>query len=314
VPVFFCACCCQCCPTFEVAQAIEIGSAFRFECSAGVFSPASFFCFCTFVVIFETAIRSKQLITLRDSTQTQQTCHPECSVAPLLFPSRSGGRRVAMGPPRSTVSRAWGRGKESGRNTSEGSALFLPMCWARSCQANPRCRHATKKRRPKTSERPNPAKYSSRVYAFFLFFNAFNASVKRDLYRFAVFSVSVRLRIALSTSEKVPEANFSAPATSPDVNAARIRRIAVRTRVRFIRLMACRVSACRIFFNTDFVFFLCFTAPPCAIHYSLVVLFQSSRVSDPPFRVNLSSSATEHLHRSDFFPLHLCIDTFRLRL
>ena len=151
---FFCACCCQCCPTFEVAQAIEIGSAFRFECSAGVFSPASFFCFCTFAVIFETAIRSKQLITLRDSTQTQQTCHPERSVAPLVFPSRSGGRRVAMGPPRSTVSRAWGRGHESGRNISEGSALFLPMCWARSCQANPRCRHATKKKAPQNFGAP----------------------------------------------------------------------------------------------------------------------------------------------------------------
>lgn len=38
-------------------------------------------------------------------------------------------------------------------------------------------------------------------YAFFLAFSAFNAKAKRDLYRFAVFSASVRRRIDLSISE-----------------------------------------------------------------------------------------------------------------
>ena len=48
----------------------------------------------------------------------------------------------------------------------------------------------------------------------------------------------------------------------PRRSAARIRRIAVRTRVRFMRLMAARRSVWRIFFSTDFVFFLCFTGVP----------------------------------------------------
>ena len=49
-------------------------------------------------------------------------------------------------------------------------------------------------------------------YAFFFAFKAFKAKVSLDLYRFAVFSVKVLLRIALSKSEKVAEASFSAVA------------------------------------------------------------------------------------------------------
>jgi hypothetical protein len=100
------------------------------------------------------------------------------------------------------------------------------------------------------------------TYAFFFAFKAFKAKVNRDLYRFAVFSVKVLLRIALSKSEKVAEASFSAVAVSPAVNAARIRRIELRTRVRFMRLIAARCADCRIFFNTDFVFFLCLIVVP----------------------------------------------------
>jgi hypothetical protein len=99
-------------------------------------------------------------------------------------------------------------------------------------------------------------------YAFFFAFKAFKAKVSRDLYRFAVFSVKVLLRIALSKSEKVAEASFSAVAVSPAVKAARIRRMDVRTRVRFMRLIVARAADCRIFFNTDFVFFLCLIVVP----------------------------------------------------
>ena len=99
-------------------------------------------------------------------------------------------------------------------------------------------------------------------YYFFFAFKAFKAKVSLDLYRFAVFSVKVLLRIALSKSEKVAEASFSAVAVSPAVKAARIRRINVRTRVRFMRLIAARCADCRIFFNTDFVFFLCLIVVP----------------------------------------------------
>jgi hypothetical protein len=99
-------------------------------------------------------------------------------------------------------------------------------------------------------------------YAFFFVFKAFKAKVNLDLYRFAVFSVKVLFRIALSKSEKVAEASFSAVAVSPAVKAARIRRIDVRTRVRFMRLIAARAADCRIFFNTDFVFFLCLIVVP----------------------------------------------------
>ena len=49
-------------------------------------------------------------------------------------------------------------------------------------------------------------------YYFFFVFKAFKAKVSRDLYRFAVFSVKVLFRIALSKSEKVAEASFSAVA------------------------------------------------------------------------------------------------------
>jgi hypothetical protein len=99
-------------------------------------------------------------------------------------------------------------------------------------------------------------------YAFFFAFKAFKAKVSLDLYRFAVFSVKVLLRIALSKSEKVAEASFSAVTVSPAVKAVRIRRIDVRTRVRFMRLIAARAADCRIFFNTDFVFFLCLIVVP----------------------------------------------------
>jgi hypothetical protein len=90
-------------------------------------------------------------------------------------------------------------------------------------------------------------------YALFFAFKAFKAKVSLDLYRFAVFSVKVLLRIALSKSEKVAEASFSAVAVSPAVKAAR---------VRFMRLIEARCAACRIFFNTDFVFFLCLIVVP----------------------------------------------------
>ena len=72
------------------------------------------------------------------------------------------------------------------------------------------------------------------IYAFFFARSPFNASAKRDLYRFAVFSVSVPLRIALSNAENVGDVSFSAAATSPELSAVRSRRIAERTRVRFI--------------------------------------------------------------------------------
>jgi hypothetical protein len=74
----------------------------------------------------------------------------------------------------------------------------------------------------------------ARDYAFFFARSPFSASAKRDLYRFAVFSVSVALRIALSNAENVGDASFSAAATSPELSAVRSRRIAERTRVRFI--------------------------------------------------------------------------------
>jgi hypothetical protein len=119
-----------------------------------------------------------------------------------------------------------------------------------------------KKKRPEKSGRLSNPKIQIRFYAFFFAFNAFKAKVKRDLYRFAVFSDSVRLRIALSKSENVAEASFSAAPASPDVKAARIFRTDERTCVRFMRFTAARRSVCRIFFNTDFVFFLCFTAVP----------------------------------------------------
>jgi len=73
-----------------------------------------------------------------------------------------------------------------------------------------------------------------RNYAFFFARSPFSASAKRDLYRFAVFSVSVPLRIALSNAENVGDVSFSAAATSPELSAVRSRRIAERTRVRFI--------------------------------------------------------------------------------
>jgi hypothetical protein len=131
-----------------------------------------------------------------------------------------------------------------------------------------------KKKAPRKNRGASEKPKNPLSYAFFLAFNAFKASVKRDLYRFAVFSESVRFRIALSKSENVTGASFSAAPASPDVKAARIRRIDDRTRVRFIRFTAARRSVWRIFFNTDFVFFLCFTAAPCAIPYSFVVYFR----------------------------------------
>src|ERR1700734_1297378 len=99
--------------------------------------------------------------------------------------------------------------------------------------------------------------------------------------------------MALSRSENVADASFSAPAASPEVSAARILRTDERTCVRFIRFTAARRSVCRIFFSTDFVFFLCFTAAPCAIQYSFVVYFESSRISDPRAPVNFAPQHDE---------------------
>jgi hypothetical protein len=128
---------------------------------------------------------------------------------------------------------------------------------------SPPARLGQKKSAPKKRGASKTKQKSKRArYAFFFAFNAFKAKVKRDLYRFAVFSDNVRFRIALSKSENVADASFSAAAASPDVNAARIFLTDVRTCVRFIRFTAARRSVCRIFFNTDFVFFLCFTAAP----------------------------------------------------
>jgi hypothetical protein len=122
--------------------------------------------------------------------------------------------------------------------------------------------HPPKKKRPEKSGAPQKPKNQTALYAFFFAFKTFKAKVKRDLYRFAVFSESVRFRIALSKSENVADASFSAAAASPDVKAARIFLTDERTCVRFIRFTAARRSVCRMFFNTDFVFFLCFTAAP----------------------------------------------------
>src|SRR5580692_262694 len=97
---------------------------------------------------------------------------------------------------------------------------------------------------------------------YFLALIAFKANAKRDLYRFAVFSESVRFRIALSSSEYVSEASLPAAEASPDPKALRILRIAVRTLVRFMRFTAARCSVWRMFFSTDFVFFLCLTGLP----------------------------------------------------
>ncbi len=118
---------------------------------------------------------------------------------------------------------------------------------------------------PKTKGAPNlgaPLRKIADLKNYFFALIAFNANASRDLYRFAVFSERVRLRIALSSSECVSETSLAAPAASAAPSAARIRRIAVRTRVRFMRLTAARRSVWRIFFNTDFVFFLCLTGLP----------------------------------------------------
>jgi hypothetical protein len=163
----------------------------------------------------------------------------------------------------------------------QSSSAFISGAFSRFYHHLP-----TKKKRPDFSERPkihqdlNCSSSFSRSafgficvhlrssvvpltlsYAFFVF-KAFKAKVSLDLYRFAVFSVKVLFRIALSRSEKVAEASFSAVAVSPAVKAARIRLIDVRTRVRFMRLIAARCVDCRIFFNTDFVFFLCLIVVP----------------------------------------------------
>src|ERR1700730_856752 len=125
------------------------------------------------------------------------------------------------------------------------------------------------------------------VYFFVLI--AFKASVKRDLYRLAVFSLSVRLRIALSSSEHVAEANFSARAASAADSAARILRPAVRTRVRFMRLITARRPAWRIFFKTDLVFFMCFTGVPWAMPCSFGLDLGSTTISDHRTSVNFRS-------------------------
>jgi hypothetical protein len=120
-----------------------------------------------------------------------------------------------------------------------------------------------KKKAPRFLGAPQNLRESVASLTYFFFvFKAFKAKVNLDLYRLAVFSVKVLFRIALSKSEKVAEASFSAVAVSPAVKAARIRRIDVRTRVRFMRLIAARAADCRIFFNTDFVFFLCLIVVP----------------------------------------------------
>jgi hypothetical protein len=153
----------------------------------------------------------------------------------------------------SIVQTALGRHPEERLSRRRISFLPGPPATERSTQ---------KKKRPEKLGAPPKPKNQNRGYAFFFAFNAFKAKVKRDLYRFAVFSDNVRFRIALSKSENVADASFSAAAASPDVNAARIFLTDERTCVRFMRFTAARRSVCRIFFNTDFVFFLCFTAVP----------------------------------------------------
>src|ERR1700726_3691143 len=101
--------------------------------------------------------------------------------------------------------------------------------------------------------------------------------------------------MALSSAENVGPASFSTSATSPAVSAVRILRITDRTLVRFMRFIASRAAVWRIFFNTDFVFFLCFTAVPPGIQRSLMVSLEFSRISDPRTPVNFAATPTSAL-------------------
>src|SRR5207244_13016797 len=112
----------------------------------------------------------------------------------------------------------------------------------------------------KTMKREKNSRYAFAAFA------PLNASARRDLYRFPVFSCSTPLLIATSIADSVGCSKVPAAFASPEPMAEPSFLIHVRTRVRFDRFTSARWRACAARFKTDFFFFFTLVACPWAIY------------------------------------------------